>query len=416
MGLFLRTPDVPVPFAAQAATTAAPAQATGAPSQQSQIQAVVPTQAIAALPAGSFQESFDGQPSSPTPWNSPRWDITVHSRDRDTWHQLETMQAMHGADCAGAPATHTVSSYEDAVFQCRDHVMTAIEASGYGLIYLTPNQIVDFSQDEAVIRWDMSTLRTSTRDWIDLWVTPFDDNLQLAFDDGAVDLSGPPRNAVHIQMDLSRNSFFAVIYNNFQGVEVEAIDDWTAYDTFLQPDAKRRDTFELRLSRSHLRFGMPEYNFYWIDNDIPQLNWAQGVVQFGHHSYNPLKDCLVPCSANTWHWDNVEISPAHPFNLIKAAQRYVDPSTGESVSFEQPAPQGAHLRFAGIGNALEVSFDDGKTWQAAQLQAQDESYFKDEHFKSFWTPIPAGVQQIQLRGQNWWGGDWHIRDISIWAP
>ena len=39
--------------------------------------------------------------------------------------------------------------------------MTSINASGYGVIYLTPDQMVDFSAGEAVVRFDMSTFRTS---------------------------------------------------------------------------------------------------------------------------------------------------------------------------------------------------------------------------------------------------------------
>lgn len=38
---------------------------------------------------------------------------------------------------------------------------------------------------------------------------------------------------------------------------------------------------------------MPAYNFWWIDATIPNLGWDMGVVQFGHHSYNPTKDCCV---------------------------------------------------------------------------------------------------------------------------
>ena len=38
-----------------------------------------------------------------------------------------------------------------AVFQCRNHVMTAINASGYGVIYLTPNHLVDLSLERSVI-------------------------------------------------------------------------------------------------------------------------------------------------------------------------------------------------------------------------------------------------------------------------
>src|SRR5262245_53112651 len=83
---------------------------------------------------------FDGRPEAPTPWNDPAWDIQVHSRDSDTWQQLDPMLAHHGGSCTAPPDTHLNSgAYEDAVFQCNGHVMTAIGAGGYGAIYLTPN-------------------------------------------------------------------------------------------------------------------------------------------------------------------------------------------------------------------------------------------------------------------------------------
>jgi hypothetical protein len=307
-----------------------------------------------------------------------------------------------------------MSAYEDAAFQCRDHMMTAINASGYGAVYLTPNQLADFSQSEAVIRWDMSTLRTSGRDWVDLWISPFDEQLQLPLE-LEVDLSGPPRNAVQIRLDLSRNAFTASIYRDFKEVPVEGEFSMQGYDSFLTPDAKRRDTFEVRMSRTHLSVGMPRYNFKWIDSEIPELGWSQGVVQFGHHSYNPSKDCSNPCGPNTWHWDNVQIAPARSFTMIKANRRFIDSEASSTVNLARPAPERAHLRFAGIGGSLEVSFDAGRTWQPAQIQAQDAEFFKDEHFRSYWTPIPARTQQVQFRGQDWWGGSWYVRDISVWA-
>jgi len=370
----------------------------------------------------TFVEGFNGSPASPQPWRPANWDVAVHSRDVNTWNSLEPMQAMHGSDCAGPPATHSISSYEDAVFLCRDHLMTSINASGYGLIYLTPNQQVDFSTGEAVISWDMSTMRMSGRDWIDLVITPFNDNLELPLEDWLPDLTGLPRNGIHIRMDLTNGNtmFRTSVIRNFQETEVSGQNMSVGYESFLKPDAARRDTFELRLSRTHIRFGMPAYNFYWSDSPMPDLGWTQGIVQFGHHSYNPSKDagCAITqnagmgCAPNTWHWDNVSISPAVPFTLVRADRRVADATNGQ-IRFPAPAPANAHLRFAGIGSNLSVSFDGGASWQPAQLQAQKGT--AEEHFKSYWMPIPAGVTSVQFRGNAWWGGQWLVRDISVWA-
>ena len=43
----------------------------------------------------------------------------------------------------------------------------------------------------------MSTTRTSSRDWVDVVVTPFSDNMQLSFANTDI---RPPSNAVHLEM------------------------------------------------------------------------------------------------------------------------------------------------------------------------------------------------------------------------
>lgn len=364
-------------------------------------------------PTVSFMDTFDGAPAHPTPWSSARWDITVHSRDVSNWYSLDAMDAQHGPNCESPATTHRITAYEDAVYQCNNHIMTAINAAGYGLIYLTPNQMVDFSNGEAVIRWDMSTERRSTRDWVDVWITPFEDNLQLTLNDWLPDLSGVPKRAVHIDMgDWNGTPFGGSIYRNFQEDSLEST-WWVPYEDFLDPSPQRRDTFELRISRTHIKFGMPDYNFWWIDTDISPLDWTQGVIQFGHHSYNPWKDGNG--GPQTWHWDNVFIEPSKPFTILGSDRRYVNGSGSNRINFSGPAPANSYLRFAGIGNDLQVSFNNGSSWQDAQYQTHANYSFADEAFKSYWMPIPQGTSFVLFRGGDWWGGEWMFRDISIWS-
>jgi hypothetical protein len=366
----------------------------------------------------SYVQTFDGIPLEPTPWQPPDWDISVHSRDRGTWQTLQPMQAMHGDDCSAPPAHHDVQTGERAVFQCNDHVMTAINADGYGVVYLTPNQQVDFSAGEAVVRFDLSTLRTSTRDWVDLWVTPYEDNRILPLDRGLPDLNGEPRRAIHVRMGTfnAGTIFGAEVVRDFEVVQVRQV-GWTGYESFLQPSAVRRDTFELRISRTRVKFGMPAYNTWWVDGEVADLGWDRGVVQLGHHSYTPTKECPAGavCGPNTWHWDNVSIAPAVPFTMAKGDRRYVDPTSPAIVAFAAPAPAGAHLRFAALGDAVDVSFDGGSRWEPARLQAHLRS--DPASFQSYWTPVPAGTGAVQFRARGgWWGSDWMVRDPSLWSP
>ena len=370
-----------------------------------------------------YIETFDGSPSSPLAWRPGDWDVTVQSRDSAQFAVLDEMHAGHGDDCSPHPNTHVNSSYEGAVFQCRDHMMTAIRGDDYGAIYLTPDQQVDFSQGEAIVRFDLSTVRSSDRDWVDIWITPYEDNLQLPLDVG-VDLNGEPRRGIHIRMETpgsgSRKTFWrgAVIRPDFR-VEPFQLKTDRPFDDVLTPDAKRRDTYELRISRTSVKFGLPAYNLWWIDSTVADLGWTSGVVQLGHHSYNPLKagcdsDSCRENKPNTWHWDNVLITPAKPFTIIRATNRiYGSNFGGTTAAFPKPAPADAHLRFSGFGASVDVSFDGGSSWRPAERQRA--ALFLRDHYQSYWMPIPAGTQQVMFRGTNYANHPWNARDVSIFA-
>ena len=364
----------------------------------------------------AFAATFDGRPVAPTPWHGAGWDVTVHSRDRETWGELEPLAAHHGGDCSAPPNTHMVNQYDDAVYLCNNHIMTAINASGYGVIYLTPNQLVDFSQGEAVVTFDLSTLRASPRDWVDIWLTPYDDHLQLPADDWLPDLTGEPRRSIHVRMSMTsgETGFAAEVFNDTQ-VQTFKGTGGRGYESFLTPSAVRRDPFELRISRTSLKFGMPTYNAWWLDEQIAALGWDRAIVQFGHHSYTPGKDCNGPCGPNTWHWDSVGIEPAVPFTIIPANQRWAGAERGTTVEFAAPAPDGSHLRFVAIGSDISVSFDGGATWQAAQPRPVRSVRSLEGTFLSYWTPMPAGTSSVMVQGRNWYGGSWAVRDASIWS-
>ncbi|MFN0146599.1 MAG: hypothetical protein ACKVT1_08820 [Dehalococcoidia bacterium] len=352
--------------------------------------------------------TFTGAPLSPASMAGvpggaalANFDVQVHSRDSNTWYQLENMNAQHGSDCSAPPATHSTNSYEGAVFQCKDHVMTAINASGYGLIYLTPNQMVDFAGGGSV-SFELSTERMSTRDWFDIWVSPYNDNVALPFDAGDVDLQGEPRNTIHIGINNAQSvPIVRVIRNGSSSVlnDVYNSPSWNANIVAGTNQSATRQPFKLTLTPTHIRFerlaSATGAAVVFVDKDIPALNWTQGVVQFGHHSYNPTKDGSgVPA---TRHWDNFTISPSVPFTIIKADRRYID-NASQTLTFAQPAPTGAMLRFSAIGK-VDVSFDGGAFQPAAKQWAMTNGTHL-EHMSSFWTPMPAGARTVKLRFSN----------------
>jgi hypothetical protein len=356
-----------------------------------------------------FEESFDIFPAAPWPFQSPAWDVYVHERQLDHLYTLHPMAvAAHGPNCEPPPATHVVTAYEEAVYVCNGHLMTALDSAdpGYSLIYLTPNQLADFSRDQAVIRWDISTLPGGDRDWWDVWITPYDENLLAPLEDWLPDLNGPPLRAIHVRFSPQHYSLSAAVITGHTRHPLPVAQP-RGYNSLIAPSATQRQTFEIRISRDRLRVGMPALNLWWVDAPLA-LDWSQGIVQFGHHSYTPHKDNGQP---NTWHWDNVSISPVEPFTMIRADRRYAN-AVEPQLNFARGAPAGSMLRFSGIGY-IELSLDDGQTWQPASIQVQARS--KDEIFRSYWHPIPPGTNSVLFRGSNPQPGPWHVRSASIWS-
>lgn len=392
----------------------------------------------------SFLDTFDGTPTKPEPFTQTvqqRWDIQIHSRDGyptfADYTKLPSMNAHHGIDC-GAPGTydangkltglvtHPISETQDYVFKCNGHIMTSLSSSGYSLIYLTPNHMVDFTNGEAVIRWDMTTFRSSGRDWMDVWVTPWEDEIALPLYNDFPDLNGVPKRAINIQMQINKeNVICPEVFVNFVGV-ADVTQPYKCrfigYDTVLTPDPKRRDTFEVRIKKDHIKVWMPAYNLVWFDNDVPTMDWSSGIVQFGHHSYSPDKDpassFAAPSYNNTWHWDNISISPSVPFTIIKPDKRFVEGEkpTTHTITFQSPAPSGSRLRFSGLGINVQASFNNGATWQDVPYGNPNENSSECCHAHSFKLDnIPVGSQTVLLRGDSQFTKGFLAKDIAIFA-
>ena len=203
-------------------------------------------------------------------------------------------------------------------------------------------------------------------------------------------------NVMMGQFDDQTN-FGATLVNGFVPTTLDS--NWAhGYESVLTPSAVRRDTFELRISRTSLKFGMPAYNIWWVDQKFPEIGWDKAVLQFGHHSYNPLKLCPpgMTCAPDTWHWDNVSISSPQPFTILKADVPYVDKTTRAWANFAKPAPGDSYLRFSAVGKSMEVSFDGGRTWQPAQRHQVERS--AEETFSPYWMLVPGGYD---ARGFSW---------------
>jgi hypothetical protein len=364
-----------------------------------------------------------GMPTSPTSWQPSNWDVQIHTRDRYPGDGIDPHMADHGADCGAPPAQHLISTWQQAVFVCHNHVMTAIADEGYGMVTLTPDHMADWSNGPVTIGFSVSTQKLSQRDWWALDITPFNEQLALPFDDGGVDLQGMPAHYIEVRLDNCGNDavFRVVRESSATGDDgsfgaQQSVSDCFQSETGIKPSAVTRTPFELVVSQTGYIFRVAASSPVGGGVVLDQGNWtkpltfSQGVVQFSHHSYNPAK--CDGCSANTWHWSNFSISSAVPYTLLRPTDQQVVAQPGGAITFGAPAPAGSFLKFAAIGS-VQVSYDGGKTYSAAQKPPMDASLLHDEHSTSYLTPVPAGTRSVQLKLAGGWYGSGLARDFSI---
>ena len=168
---------------------------------------------------------------------------------------------------------------------------------------------------------------------------------------------------------------------------------------------------------------MPGYNFNWINAAIP----AGGLTGTRASSSSPstaitprrtmaAASVFLPCTANTWHRDNISISPAIPFNIIKADRRYIDSASQPSTSTlpRQPAPTSASPASAKSRLPrlqrwrLPARHQGPVLLPRRQLPRRPRS--------SYWMPVPTGTKSIQLESakDDLYQGPFIAKDFALW--
>lgn len=359
-------------------------------------------------------------PSAPLPESQsvtyPDFDIQVHNRDRfNTWDAV--MDAQHGAACQGPPATHSLYDLGDAVFVCNGHVMTAGWAFGYGEIMITPAQIVNCSTG-CTVQWDLSTEKLSGRDWPDVWLMPWNDNLTLPFEIGDVDLQGYPRQGLHLTASAGQGGWKVFTVNNYTPTAELGSNFYEGLGTGIAAGVNQaavRQTFKLTLTPGHIRLerlaSPTAPQFTWLDTDCACLLAPDYVVTFGHHIYNPTKDGAgIPA---TWHWDKFTLSNATPFTLIHSTLKPGTAVTTDNtpVMFQAPAPGNAFLRFSGV---CRIRID-------GNLAPRQAFIGHPEHASSYFIPIAEGKDSVvvSFEADSWYGPGSNpgcaAQDFHIWA-
>ncbi len=377
-----------------------------------------------------FAERFNASPSGPASVMNglDGWFAQPIMQGPSGWgFAPEPMMAQHGENCEGPPSSHRIDTFEETVFACRDHVMTAINPPSSGtasaVVALKPDHMVDLSKGEAVIRVDVSTLSPSKGDWWEIWVTPWEDTL-VAPADHWFHQAGPPRRGMFLQVNDHGNQKFwsHKFFDNYRfsgGLE----HFWTAPDIrpIVSESDTRRDTYEIRMTRDRVRLlvessetgEMVEVDEFAIPGGFPA---DQAVVQFQQSNYEPEKNgkfgCADPCpdvtQPATWHWDNVEISPAVPYTLIGVEEYMVwYGSPSKDLTFREPAPAAAEMLFTAQskGNAPELSFDGGASWvRASAVRPPNDppiaGFGGDPDLLTYRVAVPEGARSATIQGRG----------------
>lgn len=407
--------------------------------------------------SGTFLETFDGDPASPETRlnNVDGWFTSPIVQSPKGWdNTLTPMTAQHGTDCAPPPATRPISgSFAETVFGCKNHLMTAMNPKSTGtansMTNLQPNQMLDLSSGNGTVKIDVSTKSPTPGSWWEIWFTPKEHWLQHPSDHW-LHFSGVPKRAMKIQIsDFGPTDKRLQVegYDNYQmAPNQQAFGDsenWQGTQIFnkVSFDDRSRDTYEIEIRDNRY------VDVYITDRNTETRDFVRSVlmpegflgndvvVQFADANYEPDLNGKVGCSGEadcpkktpaTWHWDNAFISPAKPYQIIKADKYVVNGgyvggiNTPQKLTFASPAPVGAKLAFVGqaVNNNFDVSFDGGATWvdPVAKRPANDPpgtgiagGAYDLLHFE---TPAPVGATEILIRGQ---GSSWSTNYLDGWG-
>lgn len=397
--------------------------------------------------SGTFFDTFEGNPASPEPiaHKLDGWFTSPIVQGPKGWdNTLTPMEAQHAPDCSPPPATRQIDGNLDGtVFQCKNHVMTAMNPKSFGtansMTNLQPNQLLDLSDGDGTVKIDVSTKSPTPGSWWEIWFTPTEHWIQHPSDHW-FHMSGAPKRSVNLRISDSpgvtgaRSKMLGVkCFDNYDIVDPECGEQFfyegAPIGDKVSFDDKSRDTYEIdfrdgRYLDVYITDRNTETRDFVRTVTMPQnFLGDEVVVQFVDANYEPdlngkagcsgPSDCPVRTPA-TWHWDNAFISPAKPYDIIKSDKYVVNGgyvggiNLPQKLTFEAPAPAGADLVFVGQAwqNNFDVSFDGGATWvDPVPVRGRNEGCGAGHgdcvtDFLSYRVAAPEGVTEVYIAGQG----------------
>lgn len=279
-------------------------------------------------PIWAFEETFDGDPASPSQDLLPRnFDYTVTHRihPRDMLSPFPSYRADHGLDCAGpvgpTPAMHDVvtshfssgASPDKSFFICKNHMMSSMgDVSGYSVTSFWPRQEFDFA-DGGVLEFEVNVNENPSRFWWEIVISPREQlKVASAEDFWPIDETYPEDRIRFSWLQADGKRRIGV------GTNAHAPDGWLVNETsfrtprFLNPNdpaltdrtIRRRMRLSLESNRIHWDMELADGSMHRYSVDVPGgLPFTRGLVLFKTHAYTPNKSDNYDFT--TWHWDNI---------------------------------------------------------------------------------------------------------------
>jgi hypothetical protein len=275
--------------------------------------------------------------------------------------------------------------------------MTSRAAPSYGATYLTPLALLDWSSRWALLRWDVSTLSMSSRDWIDVWVTPIRDALTVPIEHNGVAFQGTPKNAIHIRNANDASGWTVDVIKKFRTVKSRTL----KLPGNFPHSAMVRTPVRVKVFRNRVVLSMDGVGRVVV-NAGP--NFRRGMVQFAEHAYNPFKDNAGV--AATWHWDNFTLAPASklPIRRVTPQRRTADrPGAVRKFTFSGPAPARSVLLFDAV---CQVSVNFGSGFRRVAKQPSSGHNGAAESPSSYKVAVPRGARKVvvRFRPDGWYSG------------
>lgn len=288
-------------------------------------------------PAWAFEETFDGDPPSPSQDLLPRtFDYVVTHRTHpttpdgiDSSGSYGSFPGDHGSDCSGPPNQHIVPSTthrsnsanpDESFYRCKNHMMSSMgQVEGYSVSAFWPRQEFDFT-DGGILEFDVNINAPHGRVWWEVLIMPRE-QLQVAAakDWLPIDETYPEDRIVFDFSDSSvREMHLGTGSPPPNGVIAHAAECgnpcWWGAD-FRHPndpaltDRRIRRTHRIEIQENRISWGIEteDGTFDTISMDVlTGLPFQRGLVVFKTHAYTPDKDHNF--NRYTFHWDNIRFS------------------------------------------------------------------------------------------------------------